>query len=84
MLDYVPQDAECQGVVGMCDLLRDLYTEQPPRGELQVAKAVVAYHAHCCQEACQSNYLIYLEADVTEALANAPRSGVWFAALLRV
>ena len=28
-------------------------------------------HAHCCKAACQSNYLLYLEEDVSEAVANA-------------
>ena len=35
-----------------------------------------AYCAHCCKEACQSNYLLYLEEDVTKGVANARRLGV--------
>ena len=33
------------------------------------------YRAHCCKAACQSNYLLYLEEDVTTAVANAARLG---------
>ena len=37
-----------------------------------------AYRAH---EACQSNYLLYEEEDVTEAVANARRLGVGLGAV---
>ena len=41
-----------------------------------VPEVARAYRAHCCKEACQSNYLLYLEEDITEAVANARRLGV--------
>ena len=58
------------------DLLRELYTDKPPRGDLRAAEVARAYRAHGCKEACQSNYLLYLQEDVTEAVANARRLGV--------
>ena len=73
LLDYVPEDGEWQAVVAMCDLLRELYTDKPPRRDLRAAEVARAYRAHCCKEACQSNYLLYLKEDVTEAVANARR-----------
>ena len=73
LLDYVPEDGDWQAVVAMRDLLRELYTDKPPRGDLRAAEVARAYRAHCCKEACQSNYLVYLEEDVTEAVANARR-----------
>ena len=81
LLDYVPEDGEWQAVVAMRDLLRELYTDKPPRGDLRAAEVARAYRAHCCKEACQSNYLLYLEEDVTEAVANARRLGVWLGAV---
>ena len=60
LLDYVPEDGECQAVVAMCDLLRELYTDKTPRGDLLPAEVARAYRAHCCKEACQSNYLLDL------------------------
>ena len=69
LLDYVPEDGEWQAVVAMRDLLRELYTDKPPRGDLRAAEVARTYRAHCCKEACQSNYLLYLEEDVTEAVA---------------
>ena len=71
LLDYVPEDGEWQAVVAMRDLLRQLYTDKPPRVDLRAAEVARAYRAHCCKEACQSNYLLSLEEDVTEAVANA-------------
>ena len=81
LLDYVPEDGEWQAVVAMCDLLRELYTDKPPCGDLRAAEVARAYCAHCCKEACQSNYLLYLEEDVTEAVANARRLGVGLGAV---
>ena len=81
LLDDVPEDGEWQAVVAMCDLLRELYTDKPPRGDLRAAEVARAYRAHCCKEACQSNYLFYLEEDVTEAVANARRLGVGLGAV---
>ena len=46
LLDYVPEDGEWQAVVAMCDL--------------RAAEVARAYRAHCCKQACQSNYLLYL------------------------
>ena len=81
LLDYVPEDGEWQAVAAMRDLLRELYTDKPPRGDLRAAQVARAYRAHCCKEACQSNYLLYLEEDVTEAMANASRLGVGLGAM---
>ena len=81
LLDYVLEDGKWQAVVAMCDLLRELYTDKPPRGDLRAAEVARAYRAHCCKETCQSNYLLYLEEDVTEAVANARRLGVWLGAV---
>ena len=75
LLDYVPETGEWPAVVAMRDLRRDMYTDKPPRGDLRAAEVARTYHAHCCKEACQSNYLLYLEEDVTEAVANARRLG---------
>ena len=80
LLDYAPEDGEWQAVVAMRDL-RELYTDKPPRGDLRAAEVARAYRAHCCKEACQSNYLLYLEEDVTEAFANARRLGVGLGAV---
>ena len=71
LLDYIPEDGEWQAIVAMRDLLRELYTDKLPRGDLRAAKVAHAYRAHCCKEACQSNYLLYLEEDVTEGVADA-------------
>ena len=65
----------------MCDLLRELYTDKPPCGYLRAAKVARAYRAHCCKEASQSNYLLYLQEDVTEAVAKARRLGVGLGAV---
>ena len=81
LLNYVPEDGGWQAVVAMCDLLRGLYTDKPPRGDLRAAEVARAYRAHCCKEACQSSYLLYLEDDVPEAVANARRLGVGLGAL---
>ena len=81
LLDYVSEDGEWQAVVAMCHLLRELNTDKPSRGDLRAAGVPRAYRAHCCKEACQSNYLLYLEEDVTEAVANARRLGVGLGAV---
>ena len=81
LLDYVPEHGEWQAVVAMRDLLRELYTDKPPGGHLRAAEVARAYRAHCCKEACQSNYLLHLEEDVTEAVANARRLGVGLGAV---
>ena len=81
LLDYILEDCEWQAVVAIRDLLRELYTDKPPRGDPHAAAVARAYCAHCCKEACQSNYLLCLEEDVTEAVANARRLGVGLGAL---
>ena len=81
LLDYVPEDGKWQRVVAMCDLLRELYTDTPPPGDLRAAELARAYRAHCSKEAFQSNYLLYLEQYVTEAVANARRLGVGLGAV---
>ena len=81
LLDYVPADGERQAIVAMRDLLRELYTDKPPHGDLRAAEVARAYRAHGCKEACQSNYLLYLEEDATEAVAKARRLGVGLGAM---
>ena len=76
LLDYLREDSEWQAVVAMRELLRELYTDKAPHGGLRGAEVARAYFAHCCQEACQSNYLLYLEEDVAEAVANARLLGL--------
>ena len=76
LLAYTPEDDEWQAVVAMRDLLRDLYSNTPPRANLRAAGVARAYRLHCCKAGCQSNYLFYLEEDVTLAVANAERLGV--------
>ena len=65
LLAYAPEDDEWQAVVATRDLLRDLYSDTPPRADLRAAEVARAYRLHCCKAACQSNYLFYLEEDVT-------------------
>ena len=79
--DYVPEHGKWQAVVAMRDLLRELYTDKPPRRDLRAPEVARTYRAHCCKEACQSNCLLYLEEDVTEAVANARRLGVGLGAV---
>ena len=81
LLAYAPEDDEWQAVVAMRDLLRDLYSDTPPRADLRAAEVARAYRLHCCKAACQSNYLFYLEEDVTLAVANAARLGVGLGAV---
>ena len=76
LLAYAPEDNEWQAVVAMRDLLRDLYLDTPPSADLRAAEVARAYRLHCCKAACQSNYLFYLEEDVTLAVTNAARLGV--------
>ena len=57
--------------VAMRDLLRDLNSHTPPR-----AGMVRAYRLHYYKAVCQSNYLFYLEDNVTLAVANAADLGV--------
>ena len=84
LLDYVPEDGEWQAVVAMRDLLRELHTDKPPRGDLRAVEVARAYRAHCCKEACPSNYLLYLEEVVIQAVANARRLGVGLGAVCAV
>ena len=56
LLAYAPEDGEWQAVVAMRDLLRDLYSDTPPRADLQAAEVARAYRLNCCKAACQSNY----------------------------
>ena len=60
----------------MRDLLRDLYSDTPPPADLRAAEVALAFRLRCSKAACQSNYLFYLEEDLTLAVANAPRLGV--------
>ena len=81
LLAYAPEDGEWQSVVAMRDLLQDLYSDIPPRADLQAAEVTRTYRLHCCKAACQSNYLFYLEEDVRLAVANAARLGVGLGAV---
>ena len=82
LLAYAPEDGERQAVVAMRDLLGDLYLDTPPCADLQATEFARAYHLHCCNAACQLNYLFYLEEeDVTLAVANAARLGVGLGAV---
>ena len=81
LLPYAPEDGEWQAVVAMRDLLRDLYSDTPPRAHLRAADVARASRLHCCKVACQSNYLFYLEEDVTLAVGNTAELGVGLGAV---
>ena len=81
LLAYAPEDPEWQAVVAIRDLLRDLYCDTPPLNDLGASAVARQYRAHCCKAARQSNYLLYLEEDVTTAVANAARLGVGLGAV---
>ena len=68
LLAYAPEDPEWQAVVAMRDLRRDLYCDTPPLNDLGASAVAQQYCAHCYKAACQSNYLLYLEEDVTTAV----------------
>ena len=63
----------------MRDLLRDLYSDTPPLIDVGVFAIKRDYRAHCCKAAFQSNYLLYLEDDVTTEVAYAARFRVGLA-----
>ena len=67
--------------IGLRPGVRDLYSDTPPRAGLRAAEVARAYRLHCCKAGCQSNYLFYLEEDVTLAVANAARLGVGLGAV---
>ena len=71
LLAYAAEDAQWQAGVSMRDLLRALYSDTPPCADRWAAQVARAYRFHCCEAACQSNYLLYLEGGVTFAVANA-------------
>ena len=81
LLAYAPEDPEWQAVVAMRDLLRDLYNYTAFLNDLGAFAVARQYRAHCCKAPCQSNYLLYLEEDVTAAVANAARLGVGLGAV---
>ena len=81
LLAYTPEDPKWQGVVAMKVLLWDLYSGTPPLNDLGASAVARQYRAHCCKAACQSNYLLYLEEDVTTVVANAARLGVGLGAV---
>ena len=80
-LAYALEDPEWEAVVAMRDRLRDLYSDTPPLNDLRACAVARQYRAHCCKAACHSNYLLYLEEDVTMAVANAGRLGMGFGAV---
>ena len=81
LLAYPSMDEEWQSLIAMRVLLRELYSDTPTRVHLRAAEVARAYRLHCCKAGCQSNYLCYLEWDVTLAVANAARLGVGLAAV---
>ena len=81
LLAYALEDGEWQAVVAMQDLLRELYSHKPPTADLRATDVAAVYHAHCCKAGCQSNYLLYLDEDVTTTVANAARLGVGLGAV---
>ena len=80
-LAYALEDGEWQAVVATRNLLQGLYSDTPPRSNLRATNVVRAYRLHCCKAACQSNYLFYLEEDVTLAVAAAADLGVGLGAV---
>ena len=76
LLAYLPEVPGWQAVVAMRNLLWDLYSDMPPLQYLGASAVARQYRAHCSTAAYQSNYLLYLEEDVTTAVANAARLGV--------
>ena len=80
-LAYAPEDGELQAVVAISDLLWDLYSNTPLRADLRAAEVSRAYCLHRGNATCQSNYLFYLEEDVTLAVANVARLGVGLGAV---
>ena len=83
VLAYAPEDPEWQAVASTRDLLRDLYSDTPPLNLIDLGAFAIGrrYRAHCCKATCASNHLLYLEEDVTIAVANAARLGVGFGAV---
>ena len=80
-LPYAPEDPKWQAVVAMSDLLRDLYNDTPPLNDLGASTVARQYRVHCCKATSKSNYLLYVEEDVTTAVANAARLGVGLGAV---
>ena len=78
---YAPEDEEWKAVVAMPDLVRDLYSDTPPRADLRVAEVARAYSPHSCKAGCQPNYLFYLEKDMNVAVATVARLGVGLGAV---
>ena len=72
MLAYSPEDPDWQAVVAMRELLRALYTDPHHHGPAGRGGCAEAPRALLQS---QSNHLLYLEEDVTEALANAAGLG---------
>ena len=81
LLAYAPEDDEWKSVVAMRVLIPELYSDTPTRVHLRAAEVARAYRLHCCKAGCQSNFLFYLEWDVTLAMANAARPGVGLGAV---
>ena len=81
LLAYAPEVPEWQAVVAMRDLLRDLDCDKPPLNDLGACAVARQYRAHCCKVAYQCIYLLYVEEDVTTAVANAARLGLGLAAV---
>ena len=67
--------------MAMRELLYALYTDTPTSTDLEAAAIARKYREKCCKATCQSNYLLYLEEDVTKALAHAAGLGVGLGAV---
>ena len=64
-----------------CGTSSGICTRIPLRADLRAAEVARAYRLHCCKAGCHSNYLLYLEEDVTLAVTNAARLGVGLGAV---
>ena len=81
LLAYAPENPEWQAIVAMRDLLRDLYSDTPALMGLGASDVAWEYRAQCCKAARESNYHVYVEDNVTTAVANAARFGVGLGAV---
>ena len=48
-----------------------MHSDTPPLMDLRVSAVAREYRKYCCKAAYQSNYLLYLEGDMSTAVANA-------------
>ena len=76
LLAYAPGGCERQAVLAMRDLRQEWYSNTPPTTDLRAPEVARAYRAHCGKAGFQSNSHLFLQEDVTTAVANAARFGV--------